>query len=137
MGGLDVVVQIELGGIGELGGRDGARVAAAGCFRAPGSATATVWPAATLGAPQTIGRSPSPVSTMQALSRSAFGCFSHLTTLPTTKPSLEGGPTVSIRSTSVPVITSRSARYSSDSRSVTCSQYSLSHEYGTLIPDTS
>ena len=32
---------------------------------APGSATGTVWPAATLGAPQTIVRVPSPVSTSQ------------------------------------------------------------------------
>ncbi len=42
-------------------------------IRAPGWATATVWPAATLGAPQTIVRSPSPVSTLQTRSRSAFG----------------------------------------------------------------
>ncbi len=54
---------------------------------APGSATATVWPAATLGAPQTIVRgSASPVSTVQTLSRSASGCGSRVTTLPTTKP---------------------------------------------------
>ncbi len=76
---------------------------------APGSATATVWPAATLAAPQTIVRSPSPVSTAQTRSRSALGCGSALSTLPTTKPSLAGGPTRSIRSTSVPVITRRSA----------------------------
>ena len=76
---------------------------------APGSATGTVWPAATLGAPQTIVRSPSPVSTVQTRSRSAFGCGSALSTLPTTKPSAEGGPTVPTRSTSVPVIASRSA----------------------------
>ena len=78
-------------------------------IRAPGWATATVWPAATLGAPQTIVRSPSPVSTVQTRSRSALGCCSALSTLPTTKPSGEGGPTAPIRSTSVPVITSRSA----------------------------
>ena len=76
---------------------------------APGRTTATVWPASTLGAPQTIVRSPSPVSTLQTLSRSALGCCSRSSTLPTTKPSLEGGPIVSSRSTSVPVITSRSA----------------------------
>ena len=63
-------------------------------IRAPGRATATVWPAATLGAPQTIVRSPSPASTVQTRSRSASGCCSALSTLPTTKPSAEGGPTI-------------------------------------------
>src|SRR4051812_36630082 len=67
---------------------------------------------------------------MQALSRSAFGCFSHLTTLPTTKPSAEGGPTESSRSTSVPVITRRLA---SSAGSMPGSQYSRSQLYGTLI----
>ena len=44
----------------------------------PGSATATFWPAATFGAPHTIVRSaPSPTSTRQTESRSAFGCRSH------------------------------------------------------------
>ena len=58
---------------------------------APGSATATVWPAATLGAPQTIVRgSSSPTSTSQTRSRSAFGCCSALSTRPTTKPSARG-----------------------------------------------
>jgi hypothetical protein len=76
---------------------------------APGRTTATVWPASTLGAPQTIVRSPSPVSTLQTLSRSAFGCRSRSSTLPTTNPSADAGPIVSSRSTSVPVITSRSA----------------------------
>ena len=47
---------------------------------APGSATATVWPVATLGAPQTIVRSPSPSSTTQTRRRSAFGCCSAETT---------------------------------------------------------
>ena len=62
---------------------------------APGSATGTVCPASTLGAPQTIvRRSPSPTSTVQTLSRSASGCFSQVNTLPTTKPSGAGGPTV-------------------------------------------
>ena len=95
-------------------------------MRAPGSATATVWPASTLGAPQTIVRgSPSPVSTVQTLSRSASGCCSRLSTLPTTKPSAEGGPTVVTRSTSVPVIASRSA---SSSGADPGSQCSRSHE---------
>ena len=53
---------------------------------APGSATATVWPAATFGAPQTIVRgSPAPTSTWQTVSRSASGCCSAASTLPTTK----------------------------------------------------
>ncbi len=60
---------------------------------APGSATGTVWPAATLGAPQTIVRSPSPVSTVQTRSRSASGCGSAAVTLPTTKFCADGGPT--------------------------------------------
>ena len=54
---------------------------------APGSATATVWPAATLGAPQTMVRCPWPSSTSHTFSRSASGCFSALSTLPTTKSS--------------------------------------------------
>ena len=45
-------------------------------IRAPGRATATVCPAPTLGAPQTIVRSPSPTSTVQTRSRSASGCCS-------------------------------------------------------------
>ena len=46
---------------------------------APGRATATVWPAATLGAPQTIWLgSPPPMSTMHTLSRSASGWRSAL-----------------------------------------------------------
>ena len=50
---------------------------------APGRATATVWPAATFGAPQTIcdGVAP-PMSTMQTLSRSASGCCSALEHVP-------------------------------------------------------
>ena len=51
---------------------------------APGSATATVSPAWKLVAPQTIWRgSPSPTSTVQSESRSASGCLSRVTTLPT------------------------------------------------------
>ncbi len=94
-------------------------------IRAPGSATATVWPAATLGAPQTIVRSPSPTSTVQTRSRSASGCCSALSTLPTTKFSGLGGPATLTRSTSVPVITSRSA---SSSAPTPGSQYSRSQE---------
>ncbi len=53
---------------------------------APGLATATVCPAATLGAPQTIcdGVEP-PMSTMQTLRRSASGWRLRSSTLPTTK----------------------------------------------------
>ncbi len=40
---------------------------------APGVATATVWPAATFDAPQTICDGPVPVSTWQTDSRSASG----------------------------------------------------------------
>ena len=95
---------------------------------APGSATGTVWPASTLGAPQTIVRgSPSPVSTVQTLSRSASGCFSRVSTRPTTKPSALGGPTLTTRSTSVPVIARRSA---SSPAPRPGSQYSRSQENG-------
>ena len=53
---------------------------------APGEATATVWPAATFGAPQTIWAvSPSPIATVQTVSRSASGCCSAVSTRPTTK----------------------------------------------------
>ena len=53
---------------------------------APGRATATVWPSATFGAPQTIcAVSPSPSATMQTVSRSASGWRSALSTRPTTK----------------------------------------------------
>src|SRR5262245_38211211 len=64
------------------------------------------------------------------LSRSALGCFSTLITRPTTKPSLVGGPIVLTRSTSVPVIASRSA---SSSTGTPGSQYSRSQEQGTLM----
>ncbi len=67
---------------------------------APGRATATVWPAATLGAPQTIVCGPSPASTSVTRRRSASGCCSAESTRPTTNPSAAGGPTVEIRSTS-------------------------------------
>ena len=77
---------------------------------APGRATTTVCPAATFGAPQTIVRAPSPASTWQTFSRSASGCFETSCTFPITKPSAEGGPRVTTRSTSVPVIAICSAR---------------------------
>ena len=77
---------------------------------APGRATATVWPAATLGAPQTIcDGSPAPVSTRQTLSRSASGWRPDSSTLPTTKCSSAVTPWVCTRSTSVPVMASRVA----------------------------
>ena len=82
---------------------------------APGSATGTVCPAATLAAPQTIVRVPSPASTSQTLSRSASGCFSTDSTLPTTKESADGAPRWLIRSTSMLCMASSSARSSTDS----------------------
>ncbi len=50
---------------------------------APTWATATRWPAATLGAPQTIERRAEPMSTWQRVSRSAFGWRAASTTCPT------------------------------------------------------
>jgi hypothetical protein len=77
---------------------------------APGRATATVCPAATFGAPQTIcDGSPEPVSTRHTLSRSASGWRSERSTLPTTKCSSAVTPCVCTRSTSVPVSASRVA----------------------------
>ncbi len=81
---------------------------------APGSATGTVWPAATFGAPQTIVRVPSPASTSQTLSLSASGCFSTDSTLPTTKASGEGAPTWLILSTSMLCMASASASSSTE-----------------------
>ena len=53
---------------------------------APGRATATVWPWATFGAPQTIcAVSPSPSATVQTVSRSASGWRSAVSTRPTMK----------------------------------------------------
>ena len=51
-------------------------------------ATGTFCPAATFGAPQTIctGAFPSPKSTVVILSLSASGCFSQVSTCPTTTP---------------------------------------------------
>jgi hypothetical protein len=98
---------------------------------APGRATATVCPAATLGAPHTIlAGCPSPRSTLHTFSRSASGCCSASSTRPTTKPSTEGTPWWWIASTLVPVIVNRSS-IAFTSRSG--SQYSRSHGNGTLI----
>jgi hypothetical protein len=80
---------------------------------APGEATATVWPAATFGAPQTIWcGSASPTSTTQTVSRSASGWRSALSTLPIRKCSSAPTPCRWMRSTSVPVIARRSASVS-------------------------
>ncbi len=51
---------------------------------APGRATATVWPAATFGAPQTIVVCSLPTSTRHTVRRSASGWRSAASTLPTT-----------------------------------------------------
>ena len=62
----------------------GARASSPFGSTAPGSATATVAPAPKFHAPHTIERgSPSPTSTFVSWSRSAFGCFSASSTLPT------------------------------------------------------
>src|SRR5215211_2983245 len=77
---------------------------------APGRATATVWPPATFGAPQTIwATSPEPTSTRQTLRRSASGWRSDSSTLPTTKCSSASTPWWWTASTFVPVIVSRSS----------------------------
>src|SRR5579884_2711612 len=98
---------------------------------APGLATATIWPAATFGAPQTICRgAPSPASTAQTLSRSARGCFSALSTRATTKCSRPPTPWWWIASTLVPVMVRRSAICAVSSGG---EQYSRSQASGTLI----
>ncbi len=57
------------------------------CKMVPTVATGTICPAATLGAPQTICIGfPSPKSTVVILNLSALGCFSQVSTLPTTTP---------------------------------------------------
>ena len=64
---------------------------------APGSATATVSPAAKLVAPQTIWRgSPSPTSTVHSDSRSASGCRSRVSTRPTRNSSSAGRHAVAV-----------------------------------------
>ena len=102
--------------------------------RAPGSATATVAPAPKFQAPQTIClASPSPTSTRQSCSRSAFGCLTASSTRPTRKrprlPSSSGTPRRSIPSTSAVEIESRSA---SSGSGISSGTYSRSHETGTL-----
>src|SRR5581483_9891239 len=98
---------------------------------APGLATATVCPAATLGAPQTIVTGPPlPMSTWQTRRRSASGCCSASSTLPTTNFSSAATPWRSTRSTSVPVMARRSA---SACASISGAQYSCSHSSGTRI----
>ena len=77
---------------------------------APGSATATVWPAATFGAPHTIVWGAAlPTSTRQTLSRSASGCLSDSSTLPTTNSEGSPTPTRCRRSTLSPAIVRASA----------------------------
>ena len=81
----------------------------------PTVATGTVWPAATFGAPQTIWTgSPSPRSTSQTRSRSAFGCGRTSLTWPTTTPSRSGAVDAT-PSTSRPAIVKRSASASGES----------------------
>ncbi len=99
---------------------------------APGNATITAWPAATLGAPHTIVRSSDPLRrTLQTLSLSASGCCATSSTSPIRNrpplPSPRGTPTLVTRSTSVPLSASVVA-----SASALCpgSQYSFSHESG-------
>ena len=53
----------------------------------PGRATATVCPAATLGAPQTMVLTLVPTSTWQTVRRSAFSCGQQVLTRPMTTPS--------------------------------------------------
>src|SRR5687768_17946030 len=102
---------------------------------APGSATATVWPASTFGAPQTIVRdSPSPASTVVTRRRSASGCCSAVSTLPTTNRSGSPTPTGSIFSTSAVDDASRSA---SAGAGIIGSQYDRSQSIGTLIAPSS
>ena len=81
---------------------------------APGTATATVAPVPKFQAPQTIERgSPSPTSTAQSWSLSAFGCLAASSTLPTTKwprlPPSSATPRCEMRSTSHVETASRSA----------------------------
>src|SRR3954468_13835204 len=95
---------------------------------APGRATATVWPAATFGAPQTIWAMwPWPTSTRHTLRRSASGWRPCSSTLPTTKCSSASTPWWCTASTFVPVI----VRRSSTSRGARPgAQYWLSHSRG-------
>ncbi|MPM83301.1 hypothetical protein SDC9_130365 [bioreactor metagenome] len=72
----------------------------------PTVATSTFWPAATLGAPQTMLKSsPLPTSTFVRLSLSAPGCLAHSTTSPVNTPASPPGicSVVSTDSTSRPI----------------------------------
>ena len=79
-------------------------------INAPGKATATVCPAATFGAPQTIvWGSPRPTSTTQTLSRSAFGWRSDSSTRPVRNAAGSPTPVRWSRSSLSPAIVSASA----------------------------
>src|SRR5262249_41091606 len=99
-----------------------------------GRATATVWPASTLGAPQTIVAGPSalasPRSTSHTRRRSARGWGLVSSTRPTTKRSSACTPWWSTASTLGPVIV---RRCSMPGTSIAGSQYSRSQSSGTLI----
>src|SRR3954454_12415784 len=99
---------------------------------APGEATATICPAATLGAPQTMwaGSPPSPTSTVHTLRRSASGWRSAVSTRPTRKASSAATPWRSTPSTLVPVMVRRS---SSAFESSPGSMWSCSQRSGSLI----
>ena len=110
-----VLAELELGG-GEdhpVGG-DPAQLRLAQLLAArhprPGQRHATVWPAATLGAPQTIVRSPSPVVDLADAQPVGVGVLLGARAPCRRRSSRpRGGPTTPTRSTSVPVIASRSA----------------------------
>ena len=101
---------------------------------APGRATATLWPAATLGAPHTIVAGPlgeaSPRSTLHTFRRSALACGATSSTRPTRKCSRPATPWWWTVSTFVPVIVRRSSTPCASSGG---SQYSRSQLSGTLI----
>src|SRR5215212_8144266 len=97
---------------------------------APGLATATIWPAATFGAPQTIVDVEPPTSTSQTVSRSASGCLSADKTRPTTNSDTSPTPPRWSASTFVPVIVRRSARSAADRPDL---QYASIQLYGALI----
>ncbi len=94
----------------------------------PGKATITFCPAATFGAPQTIGKiSPEPVFTVVTFSLSASGCFSQVITSPATNPS---NPPFTLSnaytpSTSKPISVSNSAAFSAliFTGKISCNQF--------------
>ena len=97
---------------------------------APICATATVCPAATLGAPHTTERfAPPPISTTQSRRRSALGCGATSSTRPTTIAGSRETP-FSIEATGNPRIASACARSSGVAGSST---QSWSHDQGTFI----